>query len=402
MFVYLFFFLLLFIVNRRYKSPVLNFVLLFYTMASICAIITHYWLNPRAYSTPLSIIFHIFCLYAFIMPILAYGKNERKRSFILMDDKRFKLLSWSLIVLQIYSIIFFSGTVYSFIRNGDFYAIRSNLLVNADINAGRSLFRTVAGVASYYYCFNILLFFYSIAFRSDKKWFLILLFGSSLSRVFHSMTYVGRDGILFWILACAFSFFTFKPYLDKNRINFIKRISVSFGAIAVLFIMLISLSRFGASDKGTLLSLIDYYGQPLNNFGRLFDKVNDYNGTRSIFPLLYGQRGATGGEAMDNAEIFYSRYGFYSNAFFTFVGNMYRAWGTYVTVVISFFYMVFMSMRMNRVKTSMRTLIILMFCSQMVLHNYFYWAYGIQVANLFIFTLPLFLIYCGTKEQMHK
>ena len=287
-----------------------------------------------------------------------------------MPDDRFKLLAYVLIGLQAFTILFFAEYVLGLLARGDLMQIRSEMLAG-DLDIGASLGRTVAGVASYYYCFNVLLFFYSLAFRKDSKWLLILLILTSTSRIFHSLTYMGRDGILFWILSFVSSYFLFRPYLKAESIKIVRRIFIVIGGGALALIVLISMSRFGDSDMGTLGSLVSYFGQPLNNFGQLFDKFHEYTGTRTIFPMLYGDRGTSGSDAIADAESFLLRYGFASNIFFSFVGNMYKAWGPFLTVVISILYCVFMSKRVKRRKTSMASIVVLMFASQIVLHNYF-------------------------------
>lgn len=396
---YLLFFGLLYRYFRRYKSPVLNFILLFYVAASICGLLTHYFVEPDAYSTVLSVPFHLFCLYLFICPFIAYGKHEREREYILMDERRYKTLSWVLIILQIFSVLFFAADDIRLLIDGNFASARNEALYG-DIESNKSFFRTVAGVASYYYCFNILLFFYSLAFRKDSKKFLFLLIGSSLSRVFHSLNYVGRDGILFWILSFLFSYFLFSRYLEYDAKKITKRIFLIFGSFAIVIMVLISISRFGESDSGTFNSMISYFGKPLNNFGRLFDRYHEHNGgLKAFFPLLFGERGGSGAASIANAESFYLRYGFYSNTFFTFIGNFYRAWGPFITLIVSLFYGGYMTQRLNRKIITMPTLIVLMFASQIILHNYFYWAYSIRVANLFIFSLPLFIYYCRKRQK---
>lgn len=392
-----FYYLYLYYYNRKYKSPLLDFILLFYIAASVCGILTHYIAHQDAYSTILSIIFQIACLYLFIRPIIVYGKNGQDRQIILLDDKRFKILSYTLIVLQLFTIAFFAKSDFLMLQRGDLAQIRAEI-IHAELGSGASIWRTIAGVASYYYCFNILLFFYSLAFRQDNKFFLFLLIASSISRIFHALTYMGRDGVLFWILSFAFSYYLFLPYLKEKAKRHMFFVFLGFGGFAITILGAISISRFENTGNGTLLSLIDYFGSPLNNFGLLFDRFHEYQGTKILFPLLWGERGISGAEAIENAENFYLRYGFYSNSFFSFVGNMYKAWGPFITLLISLLYSLILSKYFTKKYVSFSNLIVLMFAGQMLLHNYFYWAYSIRVGNLFVFSLPLFIIFCNKNK----
>lgn len=395
--VYLLFFTILYIHYKRYNSTVLKTVLWFYIFASIAAIFTHFELSPEYYHTVPSIVFHLLILFLFLNPIIKYGKYEQNRQFLLLNEQRFRILAYSLICLQLFSILFFLREDYAMLMRGDFSQIRSEIL-----NAGRgtgSIARTIAGTASFFYCYNILLFFYSLSFRQDKKILVILLILSSTSRIFHSLTYMGRDGIMFWILSLIISYSIFKPFLSKQSMSFLKTVFLIIGGFAVFLIMIISMSRFGDSDSGTLLSLINYFGQPINNFGILFDRFHDYTGTKSVFPLLFGEKGATGAEVLSDVDSFISEYGFSNNSFKTFVGDFYMAWGPFLTLIIAFIYERIMSWEISKGRyITLPVVIILMISTQIVVHNYFYWAYYIGVANLFLFTTPVFLIWCGKSS----
>lgn len=396
MIAYLLFFIFLYLTYRRYKSWLINGSILYYIAAACCGLLTHYLIKPEAYSTFLSVIFHLLVLFLFLKPILEYGKREKVRSFLLLDNQRFTILSYSLIGLQLFSIIFFAPDVFEMLARGDLGQVRSEIL-----SAGRgtgSLPRTIAGVASFYYGYNLLLFFYSLSFRNDSRRFLFLLMLSSVSRIFHSLTYMGRDGILFWILSFVFSFFVFKPYLSDKAKNVVKWSALLIGSFAFLLLGAISISRFSGTDSGTLLSLVNYFGQPMNNFGMLFDRVHEYDGTKTIFPLLFGEKGISGADAIDAAENFVLRYGIASNAFYSFVGNFYLAWGPFITLFIAFIYSTVMCSIVKKTKTTVPMLIVLMIVIQIVIHNYFYWAYYIAAANLYLFTTPIFLIFCSKSS----
>lgn len=394
---YFLFFLWQYISNKKYKSSILNSVFLYYVAASLCAIITHYKLAPEYYHTIVSVFFHLLIFYIFLTPIIQYGKLENRRGFLLLDENRFKLLSYSLIGLQLFSIAFFAREDFAMLVRGDFSQIRAELLAQGRING--SIFRTVAGVASFYYCYNIILFFYSLSFRKDSKLFLMLLIVSSASRIFHSLTYMGRDGILFWILSFAMSYFIFKKYLGNDIKKFLRKIFIFIGGFAFLLLGAISLSRFSDSDIGVIYSLVDYFGQPINNFGIMFDRFHEYKGTINVLPLLYGQKGDTGGDVLASVDDFIAKYGFANNSFKSFVGSFYIAWGPFLTLIISYLFNKMMLVRIKcRKYISLPMIFCLMISIQIVIHNYFYWAYYIGVANLFLFTTPIFIIFCSKSN----
>lgn len=396
---YLIAFLFLYRKYKVHNCNVLNFVLSYYVAASICAILMHYGKTDNP-CTIFSFLFQFVIFYLFLRPILKFGRQESHRSFVMMSDERFKLLSYALIGLQIFTIIYFIGYDVSLLMRGDLSQIRSEILTSGEDALGASLARTIAGTASFFYCYNILLFFYSLSFRDDKKSFRLLLILSSTSRIFHALTYMGRDGLLFWILSFVFNYFLFKPYLDDNAKKMVRKVVAVCGTFAFLLIAAISLSRFGESDNGVYWSLISYFGQPIDNFATMFHSpYSKWNGPGSLFPLLFGKEVQSAADLLASVDDFEAVYGFKNNTFFSFVGNLYMSLGPYFTFVFAFIYSQFMSKALSKSRTSMSVLIILMVASQVVVHNYFYWAYYIRVANLFLLTTPLFVYYCNRSNQ---
>ena len=389
---YLIFFISLYRYCKKYQSPVLNFSLLYYVAASLCAVLMHYRKdNP---CTILSFIYQTTIFYLFLKPIIKYGKHEIHRKFVMISDNGFLQLSYVLIGLQLFTIVFFIGYDISLLMRGDLSQIRSEMLLSGSDALGASLARTIAGTASFFYCYNILLFFYSLAFRKDKKLLLILLIISSSSRIFHALSYVGRDGLLFWILSFLFSFYLFKPYLNEEAKKLIRKVFFVCGSFAFLLITAITLSRFKVSDSGVFWSLISYFGQPIDNFASMFHSTySEWHGPKSLFPLIFGAKVQSATDLLASVDDFEAKYGFKNNTFFSFVGNMYMSLGPFFTFIFSVIYSSYMSKKLNRRIVSLSHLTILMIVSQVAINNYFYWAYYLRVANLFLLTTPLFVYY---------
>ena len=244
---YVIFFLILLDKCRKYKFPALNFVIFFYLIASVSGVLMNFFITDNP-CTVFSFAYQVLIFYLFLKPIIYYGKHERQRKFVMISDRGFLLISYALIGLQLFAIAYFIAWDVRLLTSGDLGQVRSELIESESNELGTSIFRTIAGTSSYYYGYNILLFFYSLAFRKDHKLILVLLILSSTSRIFHALTYMGRDGLLFWILSFVFTFFMFKPYLGKEADKLVKKVFVVCGTFAVLLIGAITISRFGESD----------------------------------------------------------------------------------------------------------------------------------------------------------
>ncbi|MDO4801110.1 MAG: oligosaccharide repeat unit polymerase, partial [Prevotellaceae bacterium] len=289
--------------------------------------------------------------------------------------------------------------VFRLIVQDDLSQLRSEMLLSGTDALGASLGRTIAGTASFFYCYNILLFFYSLTFRHDNKWLLILLIVSSTSRIFHALTYIGRDGLLFWILSFFFTYFLFAPYLNKEAKKLVRKLFYVCGTFVLLLIAAITLSRFSESDNGAIWSLVSYLGQPIDNFAKMFhSNYNLWEGTRGLFPLLFGDQVQSAADLLSSVDDFEAKFGFKNNVFYSFVGSFYMCWGPIITIIVALLYNYYMTKRLNNAYSSMSVMIILMIASHIVLNNYFYWAYYIRVANLFIFSTPIFVIFCSKSN----
>lgn len=380
---------------RKYNNAVINFVIVFYLSASVCAVYVNYFISPDVDVTLVSTLYFILITYLFIRPIIFFAKNNHSK-FIKLDENTFRIMSWVLILSETFSVCYFFYYDINILASGNFGELRNELILNGANYAGEGFMRTFAGVAAFFYCYNILFFFYSIAFLHESKLFNFLLIASSTSRVFHAISYVGRDGVLFWILSFAFSYFVFSEYLSIKAKKRIKAISFICMMVPICLIIAISISRFDGGWEA-VESLIDYFGQPINNFGMVFNRINEYDGTSKILPVLFLKENITAREVVNFAQEFYITYGFYSNTFSSFVGNFYKAWGPGICLVISMAYSYFASRVLNTKNISMSKIIFLMLVVQIPVHNYFYWVYGNRIGNFYLLTIPLFMYICTKK-----
>lgn len=116
--------------------------------------------------------------------------------------------------------------------------------------------------------------------RNAIKAYLLLF--SSFSYVVYILAYVGRDGVVFWIMSFVFCFLLFRDFLLKHDLQRLKRRFIySLAVIAIPFIM-ISISRFSESKEGTAYNILHYAGQQIKTF-------NDHYTIDA--PLQYGRFG---------------------------------------------------------------------------------------------------------------
>jgi hypothetical protein len=205
----------------------------------------------------------------------------------------------------------------------DLSEARNSIAVEGESYVETGLLNTVASVSSSLYVFALLLYFIYICIGGNTI-LRRLLFISSFSQPIHILTFVGRDGIVFWVFTFIFLyslFFNFMPQRDKERQQ--KVFLYTAFALGLPF-MLISLSRFvNYGGTGTIGSIISYFGQGFINGPLLFGIENPpfYHGR--AFPLFFEITGLPMPVSEGTIQIGDWR----SWTFNTFVGGFYLNFG---------------------------------------------------------------------------
>jgi len=276
--------------NARSKGTWLSssgFLLIIYAIAAALAIPTlniDGYVEARTSAYWLPMLMFLFCLGTFIVPFCRF--NERTiEQIVLPNMTLLNAFTWFIIAVSFFAISFFSSSVNMIFALGNLGDAR-NALYSGEMYVEVGLFNTIASVGASMYVFALLLFFvYSII--GNNKFKCILLLISSVSEPLHILSYVGRDGVVFWLFSFIFLFLLFRPFMQEDMS---KRILKYFGigtAILMLPFLAISVSRFDSTDAGTDGAMISYMGQSFVG-GPLYMGIDDkpFNEGAS-FPLFY-------------------------------------------------------------------------------------------------------------------
>lgn len=141
---------------------------------------------------------------------------------------------------------------------------------------------------------SLALFFFAITFVEGKKLMKFLLIWGSLLTIFQGMIVAGRTNMTYWLFFALFLTCVFSPYWKKGT----KRFFVLFSSVLIVafasYFLAVSGDRFEDYEGGTEGGLVEYIGQPFQNYCEFFDKF-DYNHftLRRLFPLtstlFYGE-----------------------------------------------------------------------------------------------------------------
>ena len=286
------------------------------------------------------------------------------------------------IFISFLSIFYFSNVVYKLASYDDLSGFRHLLVNDGNPFVTIGIINTVSGVAATFFIFPLFLsFIYIIGGFGYKT--SILLFISSFSYPLFVLSYFGRDGLLFWLIAFFSLVILFRNFLTdfqfKKLKNFFMRFLLFLGAIFIF----ISLVRFGELSK-TLYSILDYFGQPIINFSRLFELDIIYTGGSRSFPLIFGN------EASSSFSKQVSSFGQDDLAwtFGSFIKNLYIDFGTLCTLIMSIILSMGFYIYSCNIKSVNAFKLISIFCySQILIQGVFYFRQYNDVGNFYILCL---------------
>lgn len=341
------------------------------------------WIDPfdEKYWVPM-LEFDLFVL-VFLLPFRQY--NETCVCSIKVPNRVF-LDSFSsiIIVLSFYSIIYYIGSVVFVFSAGDLRELREAQNEMGGLGYAESgILNTIASVSAANYVFAVILYFiYKIIGNSKKRCALLLL--SSCSNILHVLTFVGRDGVVFWFFSFLFCYALFRPYLDWAQRKDFQKSMIRIGSIALVPFILISISRFMTLEGGVGYQLLTYLGQSFINGPLFFGITPKPVSMAGSFPLYYELTGLK----MPLGQGLFSVGDWSSWHFSTFIVSLYRNFGINgliaTAVGMYFFFMGTVARGKNQLDLGKITIYLLYF--QIISQGVFYFCQSTRGGNLFILT----------------
>ena len=163
---------------------------------------------------PAAIVFLVL-ITGFLLPFMKV--NETKWNQLKLPSERLLLIfSYIIITLSIFSICYFISDVITVFTSGDLSQMRNHLTGITGEYTNSGIWNTIASVGASFYDIAILLFFIFLIIGNNKK-ITFLLFISSFSYTIQVLTFVGRDGFVFWVFAFVFNYLLFNKFLRSTH-----------------------------------------------------------------------------------------------------------------------------------------------------------------------------------------
>lgn len=169
---------------------------------------------------------------------------------------------------QIFAIVFFLPFAASSLV-GDANENRLDLVNKMEVLGSYGLFNTFAGAASQLFAASLVMACVRLSQapgRGYSVWRANLLILSSLSYVIYILAYVGRDGVVYWLMTALAVFLMFRRHIPAGPRRQIVLLGALFGMLLMVPFLAITVARFVDSSYGSAWSILDYFGSQINNF----------------------------------------------------------------------------------------------------------------------------------------
>lgn len=383
------------LIVKKWKSLSV-FILGIYTFsAAAFFILSNTWVYSYYHCSVDTILHVAIVLSVMLMPLAFFERRTPVLSFSKIDENKLKKMSMVVILLGVYSIIFFAQYIVRVFVTG-VVATRS---AEGGFAFSASLFSKLAcwgaflsPIALYFYFYNKTVHVLS---ERQSRW----LFLSSLSFVIYTLNVAGRDGIVIWALCFTALYFLFSNHiLAEERKSLLKTAGLLFfGGFFLLWF--ISAERFASSDAGTSFSMLSYFSQSWENLTRNIEisKATDIHNIAPysqfelltmFFPSL--REGNEYFAGVDNLSQTLWSMGFRSKQFAFFIGSFVPHYSNYI-IFSAFIFICFLVYKTNLKVTSDGCVnsarLLTAFSWYMIpIVGIFYYYYGSVAGNVYLLT----------------
>lgn len=179
------------------------------------------------------------------------------------------LIEALLIGPQLYAIIFFMPHAITSLT-GDANENRLNLSSTMELLGSYGIFNTFAGAASHLFVASLVMAGVRLSQAQGRGRSLVragLLVIASLSYVVYILAYVGRDGVVYWLMTALAVFLVFRSHMEIKVRCRVASVGAAIGGLILLPFIGITVARFADAGHGVAWSILDYFGSQINNFG---------------------------------------------------------------------------------------------------------------------------------------
>lgn len=184
--------------------------------------------------------------------------------------------------------------------------------------------------------------FYSLTIQRLSKKYTMLLFVGTFSGLISNILAAGRSGFIFWAISLGACYLFFIPFMRSKEKKKIRLLFVIMGGLFLIYLVGVTISRFGDSSGGSQDSLISYGGQSFINFAYFWDTFTCPIPTlQNVLPLTYYMAGSVVGSANEIQEILSMSTGEALGVFYTYIGQIATSSNNIVAIIYCVIFAIF-------------------------------------------------------------
>ncbi|MBN1364464.1 MAG: oligosaccharide repeat unit polymerase [Syntrophaceae bacterium] len=388
-------------INKTINIGIL--VLFFYVLGTIFSYLFFCHPNyPSDYSDitiePFIYLYGTFLL--FLYPILTIREDKIEKIERPNSNKLFYLV-YFIIFVSVFRLFSFISPTIEVLSGGINFAERKDEIMEG-IRIVQLPFplSTISYFSALLSNISILIFFHLLAFHKNRR-FLIILLGicAFLPPALNAIIASSRAVVFIFFGNILFSFMLYKKFIVTKILKILKIFGIIFLFLLMLFVIAVTISRFGDTQSISLdYWIFKYFGESLINFnGILFGKVeNLMYGDRnfSFFRNILGLNNISGNDLISLRETALAITGIPSKIFYTFIGQLsidIGIWGVLLIALIICFWGKKFYNHHNSFPFS--KIIIMQLHFRLCFEGYFFFPFTMQNGNLTIITYILIYLY---------
>ena len=317
--------------HKKYPNTPASFLALAYFISAVMSLLlyVHQLLNNEILTIYfISTLYYLISTSVIFVPMLLFLKYDCR--YFAMPYKFMKSLAIIFIILGITYIVQALPTMMSLATVAkNLSDIRNNYYQGGVDSIGDgTLLSLVANVFVYVSFIIPVLFFY---FLSYKKYFIVfLLFIASLNLPMSGLVIGEREAVLKWVANYIFAYLFFRNTLEPSYRKKILRLLVFLSIPFLLYLVLMTISRFGERDGGALLSIVGYSGLAPFNFSEFTTIIGGQELYGKLcFGFLFPENVALKGPIND-----YIQADFFLNVFAGIPGSFILDFGVFTIIVL--------------------------------------------------------------------
>lgn len=399
------FVLLWFKYRKKYPGSVGAWLLLWYAISSILTLWENFTIPINSdHLNPIACIYYVACQLLALAPFLCLGKYDC-RDFR-YSSVLFTYLAYVLIVFGVYDLVISSHKLLSnlSILFGDISQLRNSFYDTFLETKSATPFEKLNIIVKHIQYMSPFLAFFFLCKGKNKL--AVMLFLASLSMPIGQMTKGEREGVLTYLANLYFCYIFFKPSLNVFVRKKVKKIGWLVLTPLMLFIVAMTLSRFGGDTNGGLLHGLFLYGgdQPFlfTAFFNDSELLSQSQWGRVNFQYFFPPHERVQGQInlVIDSDI-------YLNQFAGMPGSFFLDFGYYTILIVAIFSLLYYSI----IKTSrkidnrypLHVLFLFYFSFQVLYMNIFYFDFH----SLFyiLFSVVFFVaccVYTGRTTPLHS